>query len=204
MATPAAAECRAARRASSTRNHHYYPPEYQKAWLDYEDKRGIPHFTQQVNWSVQGRARRHERPPGVRTAVLSIASTPGVWVRLERARGGPASCANATTSPPAWCATTPGRFGQFATLPMIDVDSTLKEIAYVFDVLKVDGIGLQTKLRRQVGRATRRNRPIFEELNRRKAVVYFHLLVAACCARLSVGTFPGGDRGAARHDACGS
>ena len=38
----------------------------------------------------------------------------------------------------------PGRFGQFATLPMIDVDSTLKEIAYVFDVLKVDGVGLQT------------------------------------------------------------
>jgi predicted TIM-barrel fold metal-dependent hydrolase len=33
-------------------------------------------------------------------------------------------------------------------------------------------------------------RPIFEELNRRKAVVYFHPLVASCCGRLSVGTFP--------------
>ena len=35
-------------------HHHFYPPEYQKAWLDWEDKRGIPHFTQQVGWSVQG------------------------------------------------------------------------------------------------------------------------------------------------------
>lgn len=31
---------------------------------------------------------------------------------------------------------------------------------------------------------------MFDELNRRKAVVYFHPLVASCCDRLSVGTFP--------------
>src|SRR5450755_4258108 len=29
-------------------HHHFYPPEYQKAWLDWEDARKIPHFTQQL------------------------------------------------------------------------------------------------------------------------------------------------------------
>jgi hypothetical protein len=32
--------------------------------------------------------------------------------------------------------------------------------------------------------------PVWEELNRRKAVVYVHPLVAQCCAQLSVGAFP--------------
>ena len=34
-------------------HHHFYPPAYQKAWLDWEDQRKIPHFPQQVGWSVQ-------------------------------------------------------------------------------------------------------------------------------------------------------
>ncbi len=168
-------------------HHHYYPPAYQKAWLDYEDKRSIPHFASQVAWSVQG-ALADMDAAGVRTAVLSIASTPGTWfdwtvpevARVVR------QCNDYAAG---MARDHPGRFGQFATLPMIDVDSTLAEIAYVFDVLKVDGVGLQTNYGdKWPGDAA--YKPIFEELNRRKAVVYFHPLVANCCARLTVGTFP--------------
>jgi len=47
--------CAAVREARERRlvdtHHHFYAPEYQKAWLDWEDKRGIPHFPQQVGWS---------------------------------------------------------------------------------------------------------------------------------------------------------
>ena len=37
-----------------------------------------------------------------------------------------------------------GRFGTFAMLPFPYVDECLKEIAYAFDTLKVDGIGCMT------------------------------------------------------------
>jgi predicted TIM-barrel fold metal-dependent hydrolase len=63
---------------------------------------------------------------------------------------------------------------------MIDIDATLKEIEYVFDTLKADGVGLQTNYGdKWLGHPT--YKPVFEELNRRKAVVYVHPLVANCC-----------------------
>jgi len=168
-------------------HHHFYPPEYQKAWLDWEDARKIPHFTQQVGWSVE-KAIAQMDAAGVRTGILSLASTPGVWFDA----GVPAAVAMARTCNEFGAKMVrdhPGRFGLFATLPMVDVDASLTEIAYAFDVLKADGVGLQTNYGdKWPGDPV--YRPVFEELNRRKAVVYFHPLVAACCGRLSVGTFP--------------
>ena len=85
--------------------------------------------------------------------------------------------------------TIPGRFGVFAPLSMMNVDVTLKEIEYAFDTLKADGINLQTNYGdKWLGDPM--YKPVLEELNRRKAVVYVHPLVAACCGRLSVGAFP--------------
>jgi predicted TIM-barrel fold metal-dependent hydrolase len=168
-------------------HHHFYAPEYQKAWLDWEAKRNIPHFQQQVGWS-RAKALEDLDKAGVRTAILSLAATPGVWfdapgAEVQRmARLCNDDGADMVRS-------SPGRFGLFATLPMVDVDASLKEIEHAFDTLKADGVGLQTNYGdKWPGDAA--YRPIFEELNRRKAVVYFHPLVASCCGRLSVGTFP--------------
>ena len=96
----------------------------------------------------------------------------------------------------------PGRFGIFAPLSMMNVDATLKEIEYAFDTIKADGINLQTNYGdKWLGDPV--YKPVLEELNRRKAVVYVHPLVAACCGRLERRHLPGGDRGAARHHAHG-
>ena len=79
-----------------------------------------------------------------------------------------------------------GRFGTFAMLPMPYVDESLKEIAYAFDTLKVDGVGLMTSYGdRWLGHP--QFNPVWEELNRRKATVYTHPTGANCCANLVPG-----------------
>jgi 6-methylsalicylate decarboxylase len=168
-------------------HHHFYPPEYQKLWLDYEDARKIPHFPGQVAWS-KAKAIEDMDKAGIRTGVLSVASTPGVWFDLgaDKANQIARACNEFAAD---MVRDHPGRFGLFATLSMLDIDKTLSEIEYAFETLKADGVGLQTNYGdKWLGHAA--YKPVFDELNRRKAVVYVHPLVASCCAALSVGTFP--------------
>jgi 6-methylsalicylate decarboxylase len=168
-------------------HHHYYPPAYQKAQMDWEDQHKVPHFGVQGAWTRDNDLEAMDKN-GITTSILSLASTPGVWFDggAQAAHDWARLCGDFAAE---MVRDHPGRYGLFAPLSMLDIDATLKEIEYAFDTLKADGVNLQTNYGdKWLGDPA--YRPVLEELNRRKAVVYVHPLVASCCGRLSVGAFP--------------
>src|ERR1700692_3531733 len=67
----------------------------------------------------------------------------------------------------------PDRFGGFAALPLPDVDGALNELVYALDVLKLDGVVVFSNSN-GVYLGDERFEPVFEELERRSAVVFVH------------------------------
>jgi len=168
-------------------HHHYYPPEYQKAFSDWETKLKLPPSKVQNEWTRESAVEQMDKN-GIKISMLSLPSTAGLWFNAgaEAAATMARTCADFAAQ---MVRDYPGRFGNFAPLSMLNIDVTMKEIEYVFDTLKADGVGLQSNYGdKWLGHES--YKPVFDELNRRKAVVYVHPLVAACCSTLSVGTFP--------------
>lgn len=67
----------------------------------------------------------------------------------------------------------PDRFAGFACLPLPDVDNSLSELTYALDELHLDGAVAFTNAN-GVYLGDPKLEPVFEELERRKAVVYVH------------------------------
>ena len=81
------------------------------------------------------------------------------------------------------CQDHPGRLGLLASLPLHDMDAALAELAYAYDVLRADGIGLPTN-DGDVWLSDDRFMPLYEEMNRRRSVVLFHPYATSHCREL--------------------
>ena len=107
---------------------------------------------------------------GIDVAVTSI-STPGVHTGDDAAARALARRCNELAAE--LIRDHPDRFGGFACLPLPDVDAALDELAYALDELRLDGVVLFSNAR-GVYLGDPALTPLFDELQRRAAVVFVH------------------------------
>ncbi|MEU5247270.1 amidohydrolase family protein [Streptomyces asoensis] len=117
-------------------------------------------------WSVRDHLDLMDRS-GIETAMLSL-SSPGVHFGDDTAARLLARRVNTYTAEVA--RDHPGRFGNFASLPLPDLDGALEEIAFALDELGADRVALLTHTH-GVYLGDARRAPVFAELDRRGAVV---------------------------------
>ncbi len=163
-------------------HHHILPPAYMLRARDRILEISDRDHSALLNWTPAQAVEEMDRN-GIATAITSL-SLPGVWFGgTEAARSLARACNEYAAQ---MMKDYPGRFGLFAAVPLPDTEGSLREIAYAFDILKADGIGLVSnyddKWPGDPAFAT-----VFEELNRRKAVVFIHPTAASCCSHLMPG-----------------
>jgi predicted TIM-barrel fold metal-dependent hydrolase len=162
-------------------HHHFFPP----AWLAHAETQKPGPAPIMKEWSA-ARVLEHMDKSGVATAIASLSPWGIAFAETAQLPKLARECNDYAAK---MIQDHPGRFGLFAAMPLPDVEASLKEIAYALDTLKADGIGLMTSYGDKCP-GDPAFQPIFEELERRKAVVYFHPTTANCCGNLVPGVAP--------------
>lgn len=165
-------------------HHHFYPPQVKALANAWQAKHGLPNAGGRVgSWTPEATLADMDAA-GTTAAILSLSSPEGVWFDADRASI-PQISRECNEYAAAMARAHRGRFGFFASLPMPDVEASLSEITYAFDSLHADGIGMPTSFG-NVWPGAPQFAPIFQELNRRNAIVVFHPYAPDCCGRDSL------------------
>ncbi len=159
-------------------HHHILPPR----WLEEERERMAGRaldFNMVAQWTPSMSLEAMDRN-GIATTVTSISTVIARPNDPQRAHALARDCNEFAAR---LVQDHPGRFGMFALLPLPHVDACLQEIEYAAEALKCDGFKLQTSYETQWP-GDPAFAPVFDELNRRKATVFFHPTVPGCCTNL--------------------
>jgi predicted TIM-barrel fold metal-dependent hydrolase len=148
-------------------HHHVVPPEYvvemNKLGIVGNTAIKFPAFDAARNLKLMDRVK-------IDKAMLSI-STPGVYVKDDQTSALLARLCNDFIK--STVEENPDRYGGLGVLPYPAFEESLKETEYIFDTLRLDGIGVLTNAgARYFGEAGYDE--LFQELNRRNALVFIH------------------------------
>jgi predicted TIM-barrel fold metal-dependent hydrolase len=147
--------------------HHHILPDF--FWQETENAHAPVGGLAPLRWSKEASVSFMD-DAGIDVAVVSV-STPGVHTGDSAKASALARRCNEFAVE--LVRTKPDRFASFACLPMPDIDASLKELSYAHDVLGVDGLVLFTNANGvYLGDAVLE--PVFEELERRHAVMFVH------------------------------
>jgi len=157
-------------------HHHYVPPRHLEAILAQRESGRTPPWSPEISLAEMDKN-------GIATSICSLVQ-PGVWLGgIENSRKLARECNEYGAR---MVADYRGRFGLFAAIPLPDSEGSLREIEYALDTLRADGIGLMTSFEdKYLGDPA--FAPVYEELNRRQAIVYVHPTQPKCCTGLVPG-----------------
>jgi predicted TIM-barrel fold metal-dependent hydrolase len=148
-------------------HHHFLPPSFVEALA--QSRHPAAEKAEALAWSPEKSVAMMDES-GIETAIVSLslpgASFPGAEEPAALAR----MCNEYAAQ---MVADHPGRFGAFASLPMLDAQAALAELEYALDTLRLDGVSLLSNVRGRYPGDTDFD-PLLTEINRRKAIVFLH------------------------------
>lgn len=147
-------------------HHHALPNFFYEATNDPENPVG---GSKPQTWTIE-KSLAFMDDMGIDIAITSI-STPGIQLKDRNASKELARKCNEFAS--SLIEQHPKRIGALASVPMPNIDDAIEEICYALDVLKLDGVVLFTNSQ-GIYLGDERMKPLFKELQQRKATVFIH------------------------------